>query len=83
MQDNINKIDKIINKVCLSEISLSRIEGYVDLLNDLLQETNDNKIHALLYSLEQESKSQVENLSDIEGALLHYKNDLDKDNKDS
>ena len=74
--DNIQELDNIINKVCLSEISFSHIDGYIELLQDITQEVNDNKIHALLYSLNQECKEQIKNISDIESKLLNYKNKL-------
>lgn len=74
--DKIQELDDITDKVCMSELSINRIEGYIDLLGDITQEVNDNKIHALLYSLELESKSQIENLSNIESQLLKYKNSL-------
>lgn len=78
--DNIQELDNIINKVCLSEVSFEHISGYIELLQDITQEINDIKIHALLYSLNQECQAQIKNISDIESKLLNYKNKLN-DNK--
>lgn len=74
--DNIQELDNIIDKVCLSEVNLTYISGYIELLQDIAQEINDNKIHALLYSLNKECQAQVKNISDIESKLLNYKNKL-------
>lgn len=72
--DNMQELDNIIDKVCLSEVSFERISGYIELLQDIMQEVNDNKTHALLYSLNQECQAQIKNISDIESKLLKYKN---------
>lgn len=73
MQDNLQELESITDKVCLSEVSQSMIEGYIDLLGDLVQEINDNKIQALVHALEVETKSQTKNISDIEKQLISYK----------
>lgn len=79
MQDNIKELDSITDKVCLSEVSQSMIEGYIDLLGDLAQDINDNKIQALIHALDVETKSQTKNISDIERQLINYKNKLRED----
>lgn len=79
MQDNIKELDSITDKVCLSEVSQSMIEGYIDLLGDLAQDINDNKIQALIHALDVETKSQTKNISDIEKQLINYKNKLRED----
>lgn len=73
MQDNLQELESITDRVCLSEVSQSMIEGYIDLLGDLVQEINDNKIQALVHALEVETKSQTKNISDIEKQLISYK----------
>ena len=79
MQDNLQELESITDKVCLSEVSQSMIEGYIDLLGDLAQDINDNKIQALIHALDIETKSQTKNISDIEKQLINYKNKLRED----
>lgn len=76
MQDIKDKkeLDIITDKVCLSEVSLSMLEGYIDLLGDITQEINDNKIQALIHALEIETDNLIKNTSNIEELLIKYKN---------
>lgn len=76
MQDIKDKqeLDIITDKVCLSEVSLSMLEGYIDLLRDITQDINDNKIQALIHALEIETDNLIKNTSNIEELLIKYKN---------
>ncbi len=76
MQDIKDKqeLDIITDKVCLSEVSLSMLEGYIDLLGDITQDINDNKIQALIHALEIETDNLIKNTSNIEELLIKYKN---------